>query len=202
MHQFANSVYEFGHHRGESNGGNLSRGRLAVDFLRADKPTLSDYFEQLSSTAHEFDGYNFIGFDGKNLGWFNNVECRHKILDAGIYGLSTASLDTEWPKVMRLKAGYANAVGDSTKLESYLFDLLQDKTIAPDHALPQTGIDQELERQLSPIFIEGATYGTRCSTVYTLDKQGIARFVERQFDASRQQLVESREEFEIEVPAA
>ena len=185
-----------------TNGGSESRGKLAVDFLRAEKPDLTRYFAKLSDTADDFDGYNFIAFDGKNLGWFNNVECRHKTLHAGIYGLSNASLDTEWPKVMRLKAGYANAVEDSDRLESYLFDLLQDKTIAPDHALPETGIGQELERQLSPIFIEGHTYGTRCSTVYTLDKQGNARFVERQFNAERTQISESREEFEIEVCAA
>ena len=54
---------------------------------------------------------------------------------------------------------------------------------APDEALPATGVPLEWERMLSAPFIVSPTYGTRCSTVVTIDRDGNVRFVERGFDA-------------------
>mgnify|MGYP001824059467 CR=1 FL=1 len=202
------AVNRYGHFAAVTNvrkagtGGVRSRGALAVDFLSAERPMLENYLEKLASSADDFDGYNFIGFDGTQLGWFNNVEGQYRLLKAGIYGLSNASLDTAWPKVMRLKDGYDTAVERSGQAEDYLFRLLEDKTLADDDSLPNTGVDLELERQLSPIFIEGDTYGTRCSTIYTLDFNRKARFIERRFSPTRVLIGETTEEFEIEVSAA
>ena len=42
-------------------------------------------------------------------------------------------------------------------------------------------VGRERERMLSPIFISGAEYGTRSSSVLLLRKDGSARFVERQW---------------------
>jgi uncharacterized protein with NRDE domain len=35
-----------------------------------------------------------------------------------------------------------------------------------------------------PVFIENPVYGTRCSTVVTVDMAGDGRLIERRFDAS------------------
>ena len=63
-----------------------------------------------------------------------------------------------------------------------LFALLRDTERAPDEALPATGVPLEWERMLSAPFIVSPTYGTRCSTVVTINDDGNARFVERSFD--------------------
>ena len=60
--------------------------------------------------------------------------------------------------------------------------LLRDSERAPDDALPATGVTLERERVLSPPFIVGADYGTRCSTVLTIDRDDNAQLVERTFD--------------------
>jgi uncharacterized protein with NRDE domain len=62
--------------------------------------------------------------------------------------------------------------------------LLADRTPAPDDHVPHTGLPHELERALSAPFIVNATYGTRCSTVLTIDTQGHCDFRERRFDAA------------------
>ena len=49
---------------------------------------------------------------------------------------------------------------------------------------PQTGVPLEWERLLSAPFIVSERYGTRCSTVQLVGRDGEARFVERSFDAS------------------
>ena len=50
--------------------------------------------------------------------------------------------------------------------------------------LPSTGVTLDWERMLSAPFIVGDRYGTRCSTVLVVARDGQARFVERSFDAA------------------
>ncbi len=63
-----------------------------------------------------------------------------------------------------------------------LFAMLADQQLAADEQLPDTGIGLEWERMLSARFIRGEEYGTRASTVYLVDHQGVATFVEKSFD--------------------
>jgi uncharacterized protein with NRDE domain len=67
-----------------------------------------------------------------------------------------------------------------------LFDLLYNKQQAPEDELPDTGIKKDLERALSPMFIRTEGYGTRCSTVITMDQEGAIEFEERTFDPEDQ----------------
>lgn len=61
-----------------------------------------------------------------------------------------------------------------------LFDALADTTVAPDALLPDTGVGLELERALSPPFVAGERYGTRCSSVVLAGEDRIV-FNERRF---------------------
>jgi len=199
------AINRFGHFAAVTNvrkpahGGIKSRGALAVDFLTHEAPSAGEYIDSLQKTSNDFDGYNFLAFDGATAAWFNNVETKSKTITPNVYGLSNASLDTLWPKVTRIKDGYADisATKDRFKFEQALFALLADEASAKDEHLPDTGVGLTLERQLSPIFIEGDTYGTRCSTIYTLSRSGQARFLERRFDQQKKFLGEVCVEFEI-----
>ena len=46
--------------------------------------------------------------------------------------------------------------------------------------MPNTGVGQELERTLSPPFVSGEQYGTRCSSVVLVGEREIV-FAERLF---------------------
>src|SRR3546814_15983790 len=63
-----------------------------------------------------------------------------------------------------------------------LLDALADVRVAPDDALPDTGVGLELERMLSPAFVRDARYGTRFSSVVLVGEDGIV-FAERRFGA-------------------
>jgi len=49
---------------------------------------------------------------------------------------------------------------------------LEDTQVAPDAALPVTGVGIELERMLAPRLIVGAEYGTRSSSILRMSRQG------------------------------
>jgi uncharacterized protein with NRDE domain len=72
-----------------------------------------------------------------------------------------------------------------------LLTVLADRTIAPDDALPRTGIAADWERRLSAAFISAPGYGTRASTVLLLTGDGEIYFRERSFD-DHAQVIEDR----------
>lgn len=174
-----------------------SRGRLVTDFLRGtDGPRR--YLEQLAPRASAFNGFNLLVGDARTLLYFSNRAAPAPLeLRPGVYGLSNHLLDTPWPKVARGKKSLAEALdGDGAPATDALFRVLADAEPAPDESLPDTGVGLERERTLSPLFIRGAAYGTRASTVVIFDARGRATFVERAFEAGETH--EARFEFELE----
>ena len=122
-------------------------------------------------------------------------------LSAGIHGLSNHLLDTPWPKLVRSKARLAAALGGQTLDSAAAFALLADREPSDETALPMTGVSREWERMLSSAFIVSPEYGTRCSTVFTLGRDGSANFVERSFDAAGNMTSEIAHAFTVTAPA-
>jgi uncharacterized protein with NRDE domain len=111
--------------------------------------------------------------------------------------MSNGAFDARWPKsghATRALAGWLDSTASQDAPDraalAPLFDALADTAPAPDAALPDTGVGLELERLLSPPFVRGARYGTRCSTVVLVDDDTIT-FAERRFGPDAQPLGES-----------
>jgi uncharacterized protein with NRDE domain len=120
-------------------------------------------------------------------------------LPPGVYGLSNHLLDTPWPKVVRAKALFEEILsnGKDLSIESF-FRLLKDQTVAPDDALPRTGVPLEWERILSPIFITSPSYGTRSSTVLLIDKEDRVTLLDRTFNGSSEPVTTCEFRFVLE----
>lgn len=70
------------------------------------------------------------------------------------------------------------------------FDVLADRTEAPDEGLPNTGVPYELERALSARFVAHTVHGTRAGTVLLVRENGTFEMVERSFGVLGQDLGE------------
>ncbi|MGQ0543384.1 MAG: NRDE family protein [Blastocatellia bacterium] len=164
--------------------GDLSRGNLVADFLKSEING-SDYLESVANAADRYSGFNLligeISGERKEAFYFSNRD--HHILEilSGVYGLSNHLLDTPWPKIERGKQSFAKIIDENLIRKPELFDLLADETLADDEALPDTGIGYEREKLLSAIFIKTPVYGTRSSTVLTIDRNSGFDFEERVF---------------------
>ena len=88
-------------------------------------------------------------------------------------------------------------IGSGSDAIEPLFELLADRAQAEPSALPSTGVSLDRERRLSSAFIVDDVYGTRCSTVLTMSREGEARFIERSFDRHGVATGEARFEFRI-----
>ena len=151
-----------------------SRGKIVRRYLE-ETQSASEFVGALAAIAARYEGFNLLcGSFGKNekreLWFLNSVEGTPRVLDAGLYALSNASLDTEWPKVTRIKAGFRHALAerDLTVQNERLFRLLANTTQVTDRDLPHTGVPLDWERKLSSISVRRDGYGTRASTVIRL----------------------------------
>lgn len=179
-----------------------SRGFLVTNFLISRAPSLG-FAAGLMPVAPTFNGFNLLLFDGATLAWTSNRAAGARTLPPGVYGLSNASLDTPWPKVVNGKADLRAALAaPEEELEARLFDSLARRDPAPEAELPSTGIEPERERALSSAFIATPEYGTRCGTVLLLARDGGVTFVERTTALpSAERFSEVRHHFRIDQPA-
>ena len=189
----------------------LSRtGRLAtVTNYREDAPATSarsrgDIVTGFACSGHRpvrfldaVQGESYAGFsafacDGNELAYRSNRGDDTRALDAGVYGLSNASLDTPWPKLVRTRDRLEALLGSPSISLDHLLELVADREPAAESEMPESGLPFELGRALSSPFIVTPEYGTRCSTALLCRADGHIEIVERRFDATGDVTGESR----------
>ncbi|ANQ84758.1 hypothetical protein dqs_1714 [Azoarcus olearius] len=147
-----------------------SRGMLVRDALESDRPAL-DVLHEIGARSADYVPFNLLVGDGNTLGILESTTGAVQELPPGIYGLSNHLLDSDWPKVKRARAAFGAALATLPDEGAFLA-LLRDTTVADDADLPATGVGLEWERWLSPAFVQAPGYGTRCSTLLTVDASG------------------------------
>jgi uncharacterized protein with NRDE domain len=148
-----------------------SRGELVAGFLRGQ----ADPARFVAAVAGErYAGFNLVVGDPAEVWYMSNKTGERRRLGPGVYGLSNASLDAPWPKVLRGKAGLRRLLAGESLAPAAIMDLLADGSPAPDAELPDTGVGLALERALSPLHVAMPGYGTRVSTALLVDAAGWA----------------------------
>ena len=159
-----------------------SRGLLVADYLRDEAMTTADLRAHLIKHGDEYDGFNLIYGTCRELHYFTNRGGSSGPVISGVHALSNHLLDTSWPKVIAARARLSQVVRQAEPSREELLGLLADPAPFNSRLLPDTGIGPERERLLSPLFIEGDHYGTRSTTVITVDSGGTLSFAEQGHD--------------------
>jgi len=157
-----------------------SRGALVREALAG----TDDAIATLQAIAHvsgDYAGFNLLVGDGTRLAIHESTTGAVRELEPGVYGLSNHLLDTPWPKVRRARERFTAALAQLPG-DDALLALLRDDSPAPDHHLPATGVSPEWERWLSSAFIRAPGYGTRCSTVLSVRRDGAVALREWSWD--------------------
>lgn len=164
--------------------GAVSRGELVSGFLLG-KQTPEAYLEEVDTRAKVYNGFNLLVGTvgtGDSLWYYSNQSRQIIKVESGISGLSNHLLNTPWPKVVRGRDRLMEAVSAPELEQEVLWQILSDRERAADDRLPQTGVSLELERILSPVFIESPGYGTRASTILLVGYDGQVQFTEKSLD--------------------
>jgi len=168
-----------------------SRGWLVRDFVRGS--ATAPGFAASHTSADGYGLFNALFWDGHSLVHASNhPDARHAEVARGMHAMSNGVFDAPWPKSMAATRALETwldtpaAQGDPMREPEVLeplFAALADTRPAPDDRLPDTGVGLDLERALSPPFVSGPGYGTRCSSVVLVSREH-ALFAERRYGPS------------------
>jgi len=164
-----------------------SRGALVRGFVAADTSAQA-FLSSLAADASDYGRFNLLAWDGASLAFAgNHPRFATHVVAPGLHAMSNGAFDATWPKsghATRALQAWLDSPASQATIDPAalgpLFTALADTTPAPDAALPDTGVGIELERALSPPFVRGERYGTRCSTV-VLVGEGAMVFAERRY---------------------
>jgi uncharacterized protein with NRDE domain len=173
-----------------------SRGELVPRIL-CEGGKIAVACEGVARDGANYNGFNIVAGDTSSAFYVSN---RHKgaiALGDGVHGLSNASLDDPWPKVVRTRNALARWCASGDDDADPLWQALADRRPSADDDLPATGVSRERERLLSATFIVDPAYGTRSSTLLTVTRDGSAMFIERSFDAQGEPTSEVAERFSL-----
>ncbi|MFZ1100984.1 MAG: NRDE family protein [Steroidobacteraceae bacterium] len=163
-----------------------SRGGLIPQYLSGAAGP-SAFLRQLEPQADSYAGFNLLLADGATLAYGSNRATPFaRPLPPGVYGLSNELLDTPWPKLLRVRAGFEEWLRATRATAAGLFTLLNDRRQAGGDAdaAHTGGLPPEWRQVLSAPFVLHPVYGTRCSTVVLLEPGGAVYIAERRFDAA------------------
>ena len=158
-----------------------TRGKLVSDFLNSNSES-RNYLNSIQNPK-AYNGFNLVAGTFDQLHYYSNVENQIKKIESGYHGLSNAFLNTSWPKVDLGKTQLKQAIESDQLDGDSLFQILQDEQKPKSELLPDTGVGEELEKMLSPKFINTQEYGTVCSTLIKVDRNGTVFFEERSYDS-------------------
>jgi uncharacterized protein with NRDE domain len=164
---------------GEPDPAKSSRGELVTVLLAGGDPADLD--------LDAFNAFNVVVADRQQARFLTNrPDPLRTALPHGIYGLSNGALDEPWPKTLYLKSALTDwlAVGEANPAP--LFAPLACEDPGAIGLPPRDLSDIAVEPAQTPPFIRSPLYGTRCSTVVTVDAEGHGRIAERRFDANGQ----------------
>ncbi len=173
-----------------------SRGELTRDYLTGEEPAAL-YMQKVLDMRRQYNGFNLVAGDLANLYYCASEldEVRH--IAPGNYGLSNGLLDSPWPKVVIGKQQFIECIKNKPDSQC-LMAILADQTKAGLDQLPETGVGLELEHTLSSRFISTPLYGTRSSTLITVDSNYNVHFIEKNHAVAGQQEITREYHFKLE----
>ncbi len=173
-----------------------SRGHLVTDFLLSDESP-EEYLKSIEPKANLYNGFNLIVGNAEELFYLSNYKDGIVKIENGFHGLSNHLLDTPWPKVVRGKEKMKLLFDPGKVQPEEILNALYDERQAPDDQLPDTGVGLERERMLSSMFIKSPNYGSRCSTMVTVDQNNNVEFTERVYDPETFKFTEKSFAFDV-----
>lgn len=157
----------------------VSRGELVTGFLSSEQSP-HEYLETIDEGVYA--GFNLIVGDGESVGYLSNREDGRRELGDGIYGLSNALLDADAHKVTTSKRHLADLIARDGVNTSMLLRLMHDRHRAPAADVETGRLDFSRAHAITAPFIVMPDYGTRCTTIVLLDRDGRWQITERRFD--------------------
>jgi uncharacterized protein with NRDE domain len=157
-----------------------SRGALVTGLLTG----RGRYADPATAALQDFNPFNLLLADRDGARFLSNRPGTIRTaLGHGLYGLSNGTLDEPWPKTLALKAALLDWLNADGEDFAPLFAALRSEAVPGIGLPPGDPSDVAREPRDSTVFIADPVYGTRCSTVLAIARDGRGTIIERRFAA-------------------
>jgi uncharacterized protein with NRDE domain len=162
-----------------------SRGELVTGFLRSDASP-QDHSKHIMSTGLDYQGFTLVFGTTDALLCCSNRTNAGGHINPGVHGLGNYRLNDGSYKVVKGRDALRSLLSQPAGITpDRLFSLLGDRTRPGE------------QDSLSPIFITGREFGTRCSTVIMIDNEGNVFFSEKSFSPEGKEIKKVEYEFRV-----
>lgn len=176
--------------------GRLSRGSLVLDYLAGGEEPLG-MAKELAAGGERFSGFNLLLGRPGELVYTSNRGGGPAPVTPGIHGLSNHLLDTAWPKVRAGRDRLAEHLRDDRVDVESIFGFMTDRSAIAGELPARVKPGLAPEDLARHYFIVSPIYGTRCTTVLMLGRDGRVYFEERRFNPAGDAEGASKFEFSI-----
>lgn len=159
-----------------------SRGMLVLDYL-TQKIAIDKW--RINIKKENYNPFNIILGNFNNLYYYTNINDELIKLKNGIHVLSNGFLNEPWPKVEKLRKLFTQTIKSDFSHQN-LIEIMKDEEKFPENQLPNTNISKDMEYFLSSIFINSKKYGTRATTIITIDYQNNINFTEISYNNKKE----------------
>ncbi|SES71332.1 NRDE family protein [Thalassotalea agarivorans] len=157
-----------------------SRGELVTMALSMDT---QDFEQYLDEHGQSYAGFNIVYGDVNGIKCFDNKSNRFVTLNNGFHALCNGAIDDIWPKMAKGVNALSSLVASEQLSKQALLALMTNKEKASIEELPETGIGIDWEHLLSSIFIVSPEYGTRSTSILTIDDKNNLTMLEQSYDS-------------------
>lgn len=176
-----------------------SRGEIITNFLLSDEQP-EHTLKSIENRAHLYNGFNLIAGDIEQLYYLSNHGHSVEPIPPGVHVISNASLNTPWPKAA-WALNRLNTILKSDKLDKeQIFEILLNSDRYSQDILPNTGLSKEMEVAVSSVFILTDHYGTRSSSIISIDRHLQLNFSEKSYQPGTK-IVENHNEISLQLPS-
>ena len=154
-----------------------SRGELVTNFLSSKGRSAEDLIKEIKE--NNYAGFNLLLGDKAGIHYFSNRSQQVGPVQPGIHVIGNLLLDSKTSKSLRAKGGFKELIESGPREKDYFKFMRDDLGDLSD--LDTEGFKRNEHEEIPYRFIKSRVYGTRCTTVLTIDKKGNYQVTEQSY---------------------
>ena len=155
-----------------------SRGQLVSNFLYSKNLLARLYLKDIKK--EEYAGFNLLLVDKEGIHYFSNRTEREKNIEEGTHVIGNILLDSNTPKTQKAKSEFDILMTKPLDGESNLIDFMQTDSVDFFSYNKKSFLETE-HKEIPYRFIKSNVYGTRCTTVFSIDNTGLYKITEQTY---------------------
>ena len=154
-----------------------SRGELVSNYITSKEVTSSEYLENIK--GKNYAGFNLLLGDKEGIHYFSNRTEEIDKLEPGIHTLGNLLLNSQTKKSIKIKNQFKELLQTNPD-EDGLLEFMKDDSGDLSN-LDMAGFKETEHQEIPYRFIKSNVYGTRCTTLLTIDLNGKYRITEQNY---------------------